>query len=109
MAVTVKKIVLWRKEVENRSGILANALAPLANASTDIHVVMAYRFPGQEPRAAIELYPVTGRKSVTAAQEAGFSASATPALLVEGGQQGRAWLCNRAGHRQCGHQHGFSL
>jgi hypothetical protein len=84
MAVTVKKIVLWRKEVENRSGILANALAPLANASTDIHVVMAYRFPGQAPRAAIELYPVTGRKSVTAAQEAGFSASATPALLVEG-------------------------
>ena len=70
MAVTVKKIVLCRKEVENRSGILANALAPLANASTDIHVVMAYRFPGQAPRAAIELYPVTGRKSVTAAQEA---------------------------------------
>jgi hypothetical protein len=32
MAVTVKKIVLWRKEVENRAGILANALAPLARA-----------------------------------------------------------------------------
>ena len=45
MAMTVKKIVLWRKEVENRTGILANALAPLANAGTDIHVVMAYRFP----------------------------------------------------------------
>src|ERR687887_2897620 len=84
MAVTVKKIVLWRKEVENQPGILANALAPLANAGTDIHVVMAYRFPGQESKAAIELYPVTGRKSVTAANEAGFSASAIPALLVEG-------------------------
>src|SRR5215472_5871845 len=84
MAVTVKKIVLWRKEVENRTGILANALAPLANAGTDIHVVMAYRFPGQESKAAIELYPVTGRRSVTAAKEAGFSASAVPALLVEG-------------------------
>src|SRR4029434_10193552 len=75
---------LWRKEVENRTGILANALAPLANAGTDIHVVMAFRFPGKESNAAIELYPVTGRKSVTAAQEAGFSASAIPALLVEG-------------------------
>jgi len=32
MSVTVKKIVLWRKEVENQPGILANALAPLANA-----------------------------------------------------------------------------
>ena len=84
MAVTVKKIMLWRKEVENRTGMLAGALAPLANASADIHVVMAYRFPGQGSKAAIELYPVTGRKSVTAAKEVGFSASAIPALLVEG-------------------------
>ena len=45
---------------------------------------MAFRFPGKESKAAIELYPVTGRKSVTAAKEAGFSASAIPALLVEG-------------------------
>ena len=84
MAVTVKRIALWRKEIENTTGVLANALAPLANAGTDIHVVMAFRFPGKESKAAIELYPVTGRKSVTAAQEAGFSASAIPALLVEG-------------------------
>ena len=84
MPVIVKKIVLWRKEVENRAGILANALAPLAHAGTDIHVVMAYRFPGQESKAAIELYPVTGKKSAAVAEEAGFSASAIPALLVEG-------------------------
>jgi hypothetical protein len=84
MAVTVKKIMLWRREVENKPGILANALAPLANAGTDIHVVMAYRFPREESKAAIELYPVTGTKAVTAAKEAGFSASAIPALLVEG-------------------------
>jgi hypothetical protein len=84
MAVTVKKIKLWRKEVENRPGILANALAPLASAGTDIHLVMAYRFPREQSKAAIELYPVTGRKSVAAAKEAGFSASAIPALLVEG-------------------------
>jgi hypothetical protein len=84
MAVSVKKIVLWRKEAEKRPGILANALAPLANAGTDIHVVMAYRFPGQESKAAIELYPVAGRKSVNAANEVGFSASSIPALLVEG-------------------------
>lgn len=84
MAVAVKKIVLWRKEVENKAGVLANALAPLAHVGTDIHVVMAYRFPGQESKAAIELYPVTGKKAVTAANEAGFSPSAIPALLVEG-------------------------
>jgi hypothetical protein len=84
MVATVKKIVLWRKEVENRPGILANALAPLAYAGTNIHVVMAYRFPRQESKAAIELYPVSGKKSVAAAKEAGFSESAIPALLVEG-------------------------
>ncbi len=84
MALTVKKIILWRKEAENRAGVLANALAPLANAGTDIQVVLAYRFPGQESKAAIELYPVTGKKSAAAANEAGFSASEIPALLVEG-------------------------
>ena len=84
MAVTIKKIVLWRKEVENRPGILANALAPLAHAGTNIHVVMAYRFPGQQSKAAIEFYPVTGKRSLAAAKEAGFSASTIPALLVEG-------------------------
>jgi hypothetical protein len=84
MAVSVKKIVLWRKEVDNKPGVLANALAPLAHTGTDIHVVMAYRFPGEETKAAIELYPVTGKKSAAAAREAGFTASAIPALLVEG-------------------------
>lgn len=84
MALTLKKIVLWRKEVNDRTGMLANALAPLAHAGTDVHVVMAYRFPHQESKAAIELYPVTGKKSAAAAKEAGFSASDIPALLVEG-------------------------
>lgn len=84
MAVIVKKIVLWRKEVKNEPGVLANALAPLAHTGTDIHVVMAYRFPGEETKAAIELYPVAGKKSAAAAREAGFTASAIPALLVEG-------------------------
>ena len=84
MALTVKKIVLWRKEVENRAGILAGALAPLAHAGADIHVVMAYRHPGPTSKGAIELYPVTGKKSATAARDAGFGASDIPALLIEG-------------------------
>jgi hypothetical protein len=85
MALTVKKITLWRKEVENdQPGLLANALAPLAHAGTNIQVAMAYRFPGHESQAAIELYPVTGKKSISAAREAGFDAAKIPALLVEG-------------------------
>jgi hypothetical protein len=45
---------------------------------------MAYRYPGEGSKAAIELYPVTTKKSVAAAQEAGLSAATLPALLVEG-------------------------
>lgn len=84
MAHSVKKITLWRKEAENRAGILAGALAPLAHARANIQVVLAHRYPGQGSKGAIELYPVTGKKSATAAREAGFSASNLPALLVEG-------------------------
>ena len=84
MAVTVKKIVLWRREVENKVGALASTLAPLASAGTDLKLLMAYRFPGEESKAAIELYPVTGKKSAAAAGEAGLGASSIAALLVEG-------------------------
>lgn len=84
MAVSVKQITLWRSEVGNRPGILASALGPLAEAGADLRVVMAYRFPGDESRAAVELYPVSGKKAQAAARRAGLSASGIPTLLVEG-------------------------
>src|SRR6266481_4038320 len=84
MAVTVKKIVLWRKEIENKPGALASSLASLASAGADLQVVMGYRYPGEESKGAIELYPVTAKKSVAAAQEAGLTASSIPTLVVEG-------------------------
>ena len=55
MAVTVKKIVLWRGEIEHRSGALANALTPLAEAGADLQVVMAYGYASD--KGAVELYP----------------------------------------------------
>ncbi len=84
MAVTVKKIALWRSEVENKAGVLAKNLAPLANAGADLQVVMAYRYPGNESKAAIEVYPVSGKKLTNAAQAVALSASSIPTLLVEG-------------------------
>ena len=84
MPVKVKSITLWRREVENRPGALARTLEPLAGAGGDLQVIMAYRYPGEEGRAAIELYPVSGKKAAAAAQAAGLSASAIPILLVEG-------------------------
>jgi hypothetical protein len=45
---------------------------------------MGYRYPGDEGRAAIELYPVSGKKVTDAASGAGLAASSIPTLLVEG-------------------------
>jgi hypothetical protein len=84
MAVTVKRVTLWRSEVENQPGELARALEPIARAGTDLRVVMGYRYPGNETKAAIEVYPIIGRKAATAAQAGGLSASSIPTLHVEG-------------------------
>jgi len=87
MAVHVKEITLWRTEVENKAGALASTLEPLAGAATDLRVVMGYRQPGTQGKAAIEVFPVAGRKTAAAAAAAGLSAAAIPALLVEGDNQ----------------------
>lgn len=84
MAVTVKKIVLWRAEVSNEPGVLASTLKPLAEARTNLNVVMGYRYPGEPSKAAIELYPVTGKKATAAAQAAGLAPCEIPTLLVQG-------------------------
>lgn len=84
MAVTVKHISLWRKELENQVGALAHTLEPVTKAGVNLQVLMGYRHPGEETKAAIELYPVAGKKVTAAASEAGLSASSIPILLVAG-------------------------
>ena len=56
MAVTVRKAVLWRKEIENRPGVLATTLALLARARADLKVVMGYRFPGMQSQGSVRQY-----------------------------------------------------
>ncbi len=84
MAVTIKKMTLWRNEVANQPGVLANTLGPLAEAGVDLQVLIAYRYAGDPGKAAIEVYPISGKKAASAAQQAGLSAFSLPALLVEG-------------------------
>ena len=96
MAVTVKSISLWRKEAENRTGLLAQTLEPLAKAGADLGVVPGYRLPGNDAKAAIEVYPVSGNKVTAAAAATGLTASSIPTLLVEG--DNRVWRTKS--HRQ---------
>ncbi len=84
MAISIKKITLWRKEIQNQPGSLAATLEPLAAAGASLQVVMGYRYPGESTKAAVELYPVTGKKAGTAAQAAGLAAAVMPVLLVTG-------------------------
>jgi hypothetical protein len=85
MAMTVKEITLWRREIDNRPGMLAQVLGPLAKAKADVQVLMAYRFPGDETRGAVELFPISGKKASAAAQAAGLTAATEiPAVLVTG-------------------------
>ena len=84
MAVTVKRAALWRSEVENQPGTLARTLEPLASAGSDLQVVMGYAMPGDNSRSVIEVYPVTGRRAATGAENAGLKASQIPSLIVEG-------------------------
>jgi hypothetical protein len=84
MATTVKKITLWRGEVDNKRGALNKVLSPLADVGADLQVVMGYRYPGNGKKAAIEVCPVSGKRAMAAARGAGLSASSIPTLLVEG-------------------------
>jgi hypothetical protein len=84
MAISVKKIKLWRRELENQPGTLAQTLEPLARSGTNLKMVMSYNYTGDPRRAAVELFPITGAKSTAAAQQAGLSASSIPTLLIEG-------------------------
>src|SRR5262249_1317917 len=78
-------------------GALARTLAPLAGAGTDLEVVMAYRYPGEEQMAAIELYPISGKRATAAARAAGLAAASIPALLVEADNRpGQAHAVTRA-------------
>jgi hypothetical protein len=84
MAISIKKIALWRGKFANRPGTLARVLEPAASARTDLQVVMGYREPGDTQEAVIEVYPVTGRKLTDALKREGVGPSSIPTLLVSG-------------------------
>jgi hypothetical protein len=93
MAVSIRKVTLWRTEVAHRPGALAELLDPLAAAGADLQIVMGYRIPGQKDRAVIELAPVGTRKLAKAAAVGGLTPGGAPTLLVVG--DNRPGLANR--------------
>jgi len=84
MKMTVKQVKLWVFHGGDRKGLLADALEPLAAAGVHLQIVMAYRFPTELDRAAIEVFPIDGPTADAEARRIGFAVSDTPCLLVEG-------------------------
>src|SRR5207244_13357395 len=80
MAISVKKIPLWRREVPNRPGMLAQTLEPLSRSGANLQVVMGYHM-GERP--IIEVFPASGKKGEAAARQAGLAASAPPELMAQ--------------------------
>ncbi len=76
MSITVKKVVVWRTEVQNRPGEMARALEALAGR--DLHLVIGYQ------GAVIDIAPVVGKGAKAAAKSAGFKPLSTSTLLIEG-------------------------
>ena len=62
MPVTVKKVVLWRTEIDNKPGALASAIGPPAKAGADAKVVMGYRHPLREGGRLLKSPPSPERK-----------------------------------------------
>jgi hypothetical protein len=84
MALTVRRITLWRADVANEPGALARALEPLAAAGASLSQVMGFRIPDAPERSAIEVFPVSGRRAERAAAEGGLRPFPIPAVLLEG-------------------------
>jgi hypothetical protein len=84
MAITVKPVTLWRRDVDNVPGVLAETLGPLGDAGVALRLVMGYRLPDHPQHSVVEVWPVSGRRATEAAERAGLAPSEVPCLLVEG-------------------------
>lgn len=85
MALSVKKAVLWRRELANHPGTLAESLKPFAKANINLQVIMGYTSPRRDGAGAVEVFPVSDPKAEQAAKEAGLEpAKEVHCLTVEG-------------------------
>jgi len=88
MPLQIKKITLWRREINADPGVFADAITSLTAKGLDLPVLLRYRHPTDKRRAFVEVYPQpsdtddTWRADLRAA---GFVPRHVPVLLIEGG------------------------
>jgi hypothetical protein len=85
MSLSVKKGVLWRRQIENRPGALAETLKMFAKHGINLEILMGYAAQGASGPGTVEIYPISGAKAEAAAKEAGLSPmNDTHCLMIEG-------------------------
>jgi hypothetical protein len=85
MSFKLDRVHVWSGEVEDRAGGVANKLATLAQAGTNLEFILTRRQPDRPGKGYLHVAPVTGPAQVRAAKSAGLAETAEPVLLrVEG-------------------------
>jgi hypothetical protein len=85
MAITVKKVQLLRRQLQNRAGSLAESLKPFAEAKVNLQVIMGYVYEKDRKRAEVEVFGPSSRTSSSAATKGGFeSTRRIHCLIVQG-------------------------
>ena len=84
--ITIKKITLWRGEIDANPSSLAKTLQPLAEAGIRLQAFMRYRHFRDEKRAVVEVCPYTEEEESrchAVMRSAGLKVSKVPALMIE--------------------------
>ena len=87
LAITIKKVCLWRREIDASPPALAAALQSLADAGIRLRAFMRYRHFRDKQRAVVEVHPHESEnedRCVSALRDAGFRISNISTLLIEG-------------------------
>lgn len=84
MAVSIKRIRLWRTDVPSRPGALAEALEPLAQGNADLKVVRVRTTHAGAGRLTIEVYGGEGKRAAMVARGAGFSLVPSTTVRLQG-------------------------
>lgn len=72
MKLKATEVEVWAASIEDRAGSLAEKLAALTAAGSNLEVVIARRAPEQPGKGVVFVTPLKGAKQVKAAEAAGF-------------------------------------
>jgi hypothetical protein len=88
MGFKLDRVHVWSGEVADCAGGVANKLALLAQAGTNLEFIFTRRMPDRPGFGILYVAPITGPVQTRAARAAGLSETSSPILLrVEGDDQ----------------------